>query len=67
MWSTAPSRWLVLASAADLLIASTMANRGVAMTHLPLFVIGATLAGAVAFAFVVDLVKVPVYGRLKIT
>jgi H+-transporting ATPase len=66
LWSTAPSRWLVLTSAVDVLIASTLASRGLAMAHLPLVLIGATLAGAVAFAFVVDFVKVPVYRHLKI-
>ena len=66
LWSTAPSRWLVLSSAVDLLIASTLANRGLAMAPLPLVVIGATFAAAVAFAFLVDLVKAPVFRRLKI-
>jgi H+-transporting ATPase len=66
LWSTAPSRWLVISSAVDLLIASTLANRGLAMAHLPLVVIGATLAGAVFFAFVADFVKIPVYKRLRI-
>jgi len=66
LWSIAPSGWLVLSSAVDLLIASTMANRGIAMAPLPWVVIGATLAGAVAFAFLVDFVKVPIFGYLKI-
>jgi H+-transporting ATPase len=66
LWSTAPSRWLVLSSAVDLLIASTMANWGLAMSPLPSVVIGATLVGAVAFAFLVDFVKVPVFRHLGI-
>jgi H+-transporting ATPase len=66
LWSTAPSRWLVLSSAVDLLIASTMANRGLAMAPLPSVVIGATLMGAVAFAFLVDFVKAPVFRHLEI-
>jgi H+-transporting ATPase len=66
LWSTSPSRWLVLSSAVDLAIAATMANRGLAMTPLPLPVIGATLAAAVAFAMLVDLVKVPLFRRLEI-
>jgi H+-transporting ATPase len=66
LWSTAPSRWLVLSSAVDVLIASTMANRGLAMAPLPLVVIGGTLAGAVLFAFLVDFLKVPVFRRLEI-
>ncbi len=66
LWSTRPSFWVVLSSTADLLIASTMAGLGIAMAPLPLSVIGATLVGAVVFAFAVDIVKVPVFNRLKI-
>ncbi len=66
LWSTRPSFWLVLSSVADLLIASTMANRGIAMAPLPLLAIGGTLVGAVVFAFLVDLAKVPVFHRLGI-
>jgi H+-transporting ATPase len=66
LWSTRPSLWLVLSSVADLLIASTMANRGIAMAPLPLLVMGGTLVGAVVFAFLVDTVKVPVFHRLRI-
>jgi H+-transporting ATPase len=66
LWSTHPSIWLALSSLADLLIASTMANRGLAMAPLPLLVMGGTLAGAVVFALMVDFVKVPVFHRLRI-
>ena len=66
VWSTAPSRWLLLSSAVDLLIACTLANRGVAMAPLPLVVIAVTLAASVGFAFLVDLIKVPVFRRLQI-
>jgi len=66
LWSTRPSRWLVLSSVADLLIASTLANRGIAMAPLPLLVMGGTLVGAVVFAFMVDIFKVPVFNRLSI-
>ncbi len=66
LWSNRPSLWLILSSAADLLIASTLANRGIAMAPLPLLVMGGTLVGAVVFAFLVDFVKVPVFHRLGI-
>jgi H+-transporting ATPase len=66
LWSTRPSTWLLLSSVADLAIAATMANRGLAMAPLALPMIGATLAGAIAFAFVVDVVKSPVFRRLQI-
>jgi H+-transporting ATPase len=66
LWSTRPSSWLVLSSVVDLLIASTLANRGIAMAPLPLLVMGGTLLGAAGFAFLVDIVKVPIFMRLRI-
>ena len=66
LWSTRPSSWLVLSSVVDLLIASTLANRGIAMAPLPLLVMVGTLLGAAGFAFMVDIVKVPVFKRLRI-
>ena len=66
LWPTCPSSWLVASSVADLLIASTLANRGIAMAPLSLLVMGGTLVGAVVFAFMVDIFKVPVFKRLRI-
>jgi len=65
LWST-PSRWLVLSSVADLLIASTLAACGIVMTALPIILIAGTLAAAVAFAFVADVAKFPILRRLRI-
>jgi H+-transporting ATPase len=68
MWSCPrPSRWLVLSSVADLVIALALAGRGWLMAPLPLWVLSSVLAGAIAAAFLLDLVKVSVFGRLKIT
>jgi H+-transporting ATPase len=68
IWSSPhPSRWLVLSSVADLVIALALAGCGWMMAPLPLSVLGGVLAGAIAFAFVLDLVKLSVFGRLKIT
>jgi len=66
LWSTRPSSWLVLSSVADLLIASTLASRGIAMASLPLLVMVGTLLAAAVFALMVDIVKVPVFKRLGI-
>ena len=66
LWSSRPSLWLVVSSVADILIASTLAVGGIAMTPLPALVVAGTLAAAIAFAFVLDLVKVPVFRRLGI-
>jgi H+-transporting ATPase len=68
IWSSPrPSRWLVLSSVADLVIAVTLAGCGWLMQPLPVWVLGGVLVGAFVFAFAVDLVKIPVFSRLKIT
>ena len=67
LWSSRPSLWVVASSVCDLLIIVTLATRGIAMTALPLPVIAWTLAAAAAFGFVLDLVKVPVFSRLRIS
>jgi len=67
LWSSRPSIWLLISSVADLLIASTLAVKGIAMTPLPVWVVGGTLAAAAVFAIILDFVKVPVFRRLGIT
>jgi H+-transporting ATPase len=64
--SPRPSRWLVLSSIADVLLASILSICGWLMMPLPLWVVSSVIAGAIAFAFVLDLVKVSVFTRLKI-
>ena len=67
LWSSRPSIWLLISSVADLLIASTLAVKGIAMTPLPAWVVAGTLVAAAAFAIILDFVKVPVFRRLGIT
>jgi H+-transporting ATPase len=64
--SSRPSPWLVGSSALDLLVASTLATRGIAMAPLSIFVVGGILVAAVIFAFILDFAKVPVFKRLGI-
>jgi len=67
LWSSRPSIWLIVSSIADLLIASTLAIGGIAMTPLPAWTVTGTVAAAVVFAIVLDFVKVPAFLRLGIT
>jgi H+-transporting ATPase len=62
-----PNHWVVISSIADVLIASTLAAIGWLMTPLSLWVVSSVIVGAIAFAFAVDLVKVSLFSRLKIT
>jgi H+-transporting ATPase len=64
--SARPNRWLVGSSVVDVLIASTLATFGIAMTPLPVFVVGGILVAAGVFAFILDVAKVPVFKRLRI-
>jgi H+-transporting ATPase len=66
LWSSRPSFWVVVSSVADLIIASTLALCGIFMTALPIVVVAGTFAATIAFAFLVDAAKGPVFRRLGI-
>jgi H+-transporting ATPase len=66
LWSSRPSFWVVVSSVADLTIASTLAVCGIFMTALPIVVVAGTFAATIAFAFLVDAAKGPVFRRLGI-
>jgi H+-transporting ATPase len=67
LWGLRPSLWLVLSSVADILIISTLALRGIAMAPLSITVIAGEFGAALAFGLVIDLVKIPVFARLRIS
>ena len=65
-WGLRPPIWLVLSSAADLLIISVLAFRGLAMAPLPPTILAAAFGAAVVFGFVLNAVKMPIFARLHI-
>jgi H+-transporting ATPase len=65
-WSSRPSTWLMVASATDLLIIAILATRGILMHPLPIGVVAFLFAAAIAFSFLLDLIKVLLFRRLKI-
>jgi H+-transporting ATPase len=56
----------VLSSVADVLIISTLATFGIAMAPLPIAIIATEFGAAVAFGAILDVVKIPVFARLRI-
>lgn len=52
-------------SAIDLLLIDTLAVRGILMAPVAGSVVLAVLAGAVAFAFVLDALRLAIFHRLK--
>ena len=67
LWGLRPSIWLVLSSLADVLIISTLAAFGIAMAPLPVALIAAELGAALAFGAILDVAKIPVFARLRIS
>ena len=58
--------WLTVSSAADILIASTLAIEGIAMAPVSAWIVACTLAAAAAFTVVADMVKIPTFRGLGI-
>jgi H+-transporting ATPase len=67
LWGLRPSLILVLSSLADVLIISMMAIRGIAMAPLAIWVVACEFSAAIAFGLVLDVVKIPVFARLRIS
>ena len=67
IWSSRPGLWVIVSSAGDVIVISALATLGLAMAALPFFVVLSTLGAAIVFAFALDMVKVPVFHRLKIS
>lgn len=66
LWSSRPSIWLAVSSVVDILIAAILATGGILMKPLPIEIVLGALAAAAVFALILELVKVPVFARLKI-
>ena len=66
MWSSRPSLWVLTASAADIAIVSALASSGTLMDPLPVRVVMGTLVAAVAFALILDRIKLPVTANFKV-
>ena len=67
LWGLRPSILLVLSSIADILIISSLAAFGIAMAPLPIAVIAGEFAAAIAFGAILDVVKIPLFARLRIS
>lgn len=66
LWNSRPGPWVIVSSVGDVVIICTLAMRGIAMRPLPIAVVASTLLAALLFAFLLDLIKVPVFRRLQI-
>lgn len=67
LWSSWPSRWLIISAVADILVVSLMATQGLLMAAIPATVVLQTLGGIVLYLLVLDYVKIGImaYFRLE--
>jgi H+-transporting ATPase len=61
-WHSLPSRWLILSSAADVVVVSLMATSGILMAPIAWSLVASLLAIVLVFLFVIDGLKVHVFG-----
>ena len=67
LWSSRPSAIVIASTVADFLIIVTLATQGILMVPLPISIVVSIFAAAVALAFVMDQVKVWLFGWCKMT
>lgn len=65
IWSSRPSSVVILSSIADLAIIPTLAIRGILMAPLAPSIVAGVFASAIVLAFVLDVVKVSIFSRLR--
>jgi H+-transporting ATPase len=63
-WNSAPSRWLLLSSAADVIVVSMLATRGILMAAVPAALVGALLLACLLYLTGLDFLKVAILRRL---
>lgn len=66
LWSSKPSTWVLASSAADIVIVSALAFSGVLMAPLPLRLLAEVFVASIAFALILDQVKLPVRSAFKV-
>ena len=64
-WSSRPSLIVFVSSVLDILIIGTLAVQGILMAPLSLLIVAAIFAAAVVLAFIMDQVKVWLFGYFK--
>ena len=66
LWSSRPSRWVLLSSAADVSIIALLAGTGTLMHSVPWPFIFLNLGACILFALVLDAIKSIIFPRLRI-
>lgn len=62
-WKSRPSRWLLLASAVDILAVILLSTRGILMAPIPLQLVAGLMALVLTYLFFMDFVKIRIFRR----
>jgi len=65
-WNSAPSRWLMLSSVADVIVVSLLATRGILMAPVSWALVGSLFAAVLAFLVAMDSTKIAVFRKYEI-
>lgn len=64
-WNSAPSKWMLISSAADIAAVCAMSIMGILMAPLPATIVAGVFLACVVYLAALDLVKTPLLRRLK--
>jgi H+-transporting ATPase len=67
LWGLRPTKWLVFSTCADMLFISVLANRGIAMAPLSFAVLATLLGASVVFWMFLNVVKIPIFAKLRLS
>ncbi|MHB1850388.1 MAG: plasma-membrane proton-efflux P-type ATPase [Acidimicrobiales bacterium] len=65
LWSSRPSTWMLAATAADLVVVTVLATRGILMAAVPLADVGVLLAALLALTLALDQLKGPLLAGVR--
>ncbi len=63
-WNSAPSRWMIFSSIADVSVVCLLSTRGILMAPLPGFLVVSVILAGLLYLIALDFLKVPILRRL---
>ncbi|HKB58530.1 MAG TPA: plasma-membrane proton-efflux P-type ATPase [Gallionellaceae bacterium] len=60
-WSSLPSRWLLWASALDILAICILSTQGILMAPIPLTLVGGLIVVVLGYLFILDFIKIRIF------
>lgn len=60
-WSSVPSRWLLWATALDILAVCILSTQGILMAPIPLKLVGGLIALVLGYLLIIDLIKIQIF------